>query len=291
MVRIPINGIHLNVEVAGSGPTVMAVHGFAGSALTWGAFIAAARADFTVLTVDMLGHGGSDALGDPYRYRMERCIQNLAALLDHFGIDRAHWLGYSMGGRIALSAAVALPKRTYSVVAESASPGLSTTRERSDRVRQDEALADWIEEGGIERFVEYWEALPLFASQARLSSDQRDKLRGQRLRNTPSGLANSLRGIGTGAQPPLHRKLRSLQAPALFIAGEEDEKFAEVAQEMHQAVPGSRLHIIPQAGHAGHLEQHEQFNRAVLDFLADYQPPLAGPVQSFKLAARSQQSR
>lgn len=271
MGRMRINGVHLNVEVTGTGPFVLAIHGFTGNTDTWAPVTAAMQNEFTMVAVDMLGHGGSDAPRDPKRYSMEHCIEDLRALLDRrLGVERVRWLGYSMGGRVALSSAIALPQRTSALIAESASPGLATVEERAARVQDDEKLADWIEEVGIERFVDYWGAIPLFASQACLPAAARDRLRAQRLNNTPLGLANSLRGIGTGAQPSVQERLPSLVAPTLWVAGEEDAKFAGIAQDMHRLVPGSELRIIPKAGHAVHLEQPEQFNQAVLSFLREH---------------------
>ncbi len=270
MERMRINGVHLNVEVTGTGPFVLAIHGFTGNTATWAPLTAAMQNEFTVVAVDMLGHGGSDAPRDPKRYSMEHCIEDLRALLDRLGVERVCWLGYSMGGRIALSSAIALPRRTSALIAESASPGLATVEERAARVQDDEKLADWIEEVGIERFVNYWEALPLFAGQARLPAAARDRLRAQRLNNTPLGLANSLRGIGTGAQPSVYERLSGMPLPILWVAGEEDAKFVGIAQDMHRLVPGSELRVIPRAGHAAHLEQPEEFNQAVLSFLREH---------------------
>jgi 2-succinyl-6-hydroxy-2,4-cyclohexadiene-1-carboxylate synthase len=198
---------------------------------------------------------------------MEHTINALTELLDHLKVQRVQWLGYSMGGRIAVSAAIMLPDRTLSLTVESGSAGLATDEERESRVRSDEALAGMVEEDGIGPFVSYWELLPLWASQARLPLDVRRAHRTQRLTNNPIGLANSLRGIGTGAQPPLHERLKDLRLPVLFIAGEEDDKFTAIAREMHRAVPGSQLSMIRDAGHAVHLEQPDMFNQTVLEFL------------------------
>lgn len=269
MPRIPINGTRMNIEVIGTGPPIVALHGFTGSLETWESFAAAARGYYTVVLVDMLGHGLSDAPSDPERYCMERCIQDLVALLDYLGLKRVHWLGYSMGGRVALSAAVALPGRTATLIAESASPGLATAQERATRVQEDARLADWLEEVGIERFVEHWENIPLLARQARLPAAVLDRVRERRLRNTSVGLANSLRGLGTGAQPPLHSELSSLEVSSMFIVGEEDSKLAAIGRAMSAAVRGSQLCAFAGAGHTVHLEQPDLFNQAVVAFLAE----------------------
>jgi 2-succinyl-6-hydroxy-2,4-cyclohexadiene-1-carboxylate synthase len=198
---------------------------------------------------------------------MEHTICALSEVLDRLSVERAHWLGYSMGGRIALAAAIALPERTLSLTVESGSPGLPTPGERVERLRSDEALARRIEGEGVEAFIDYWESLPLWTTQATLSQAARRRLRSQRLANSPAGLACSLRGVGVGAQPPLHRHLARLRRPVLFIASEEDSRFVAIAQQMHKAVAGSRLCIVAGAGHAVHLERPRAFNRAVIDFL------------------------
>ena len=270
MTRIALDalgGQQLAVEITGEGQAIVAIHGFTGNASTWAAFCKEARSEYAIVCPDMPGHGASDSPNNPQIYDMEHSVRSLEELLVRLKLQRVHWLGYSMGGRIALAAAIALPERTASLTLESASPGLASAEERAARVRSDNTLADRLEKSGIIEFVDYWEALPLWASQARLPLAVRSKLREQRLTNNPVGLANSLRGIGTGAQPPLDTRLREIQTQTLFIAGEEDDKFVAIAREMHREVHGSRLEIITQAGHAAHMEKPARFNRIIIDFL------------------------
>src|SRR5205085_1446641 len=120
-------------------------------------------------------------------------------------------LGYSMGGRMALYTALGASFR--GLILESASPGLATEEERAERRASDEALAARIERDGIESFVDEWERQPLFASQSALPDETHQALRLERVRNTPLGLANSLRGAGSGTQPSLHDALSSLATP------------------------------------------------------------------------------
>jgi 2-succinyl-6-hydroxy-2,4-cyclohexadiene-1-carboxylate synthase len=272
MTRVAIkalSGAHLNLEEWGApgGAPLLALHGFTGCASTWRFLADTLGESYRLLAVDVQGHGASDSPHDPRLYTMERTVQALEEVLDLLDVGRVHWLGYSMGGRIALSAAIALPSRTASLTLESASPGLAGPQERAARVRDDMRLADWLLEVGMESFVDYWQALPLWASQARLDPEVRARLRAQRLDNHPLGLANSLRGVGAGAQPPLHDRLGEITAPALFIAGEDDARYVATAREMHRAVAGSRLHIIKEAGHAAHLEQPAAFVKQVAAFL------------------------
>jgi pimeloyl-ACP methyl ester carboxylesterase len=119
--------------------------------------------------------------------------------------------------------------------------------------------------------VDRWERLPLWAIQAALPGEVRAALRAQRLQNNPLGLANSLRGLGTGRQPPLWDHLAALACPTFLVAGREDAKFATLAEEMATLIPRSEVLIVHGAGHTVHLEQPAVFNRLVRDFLLEQQ--------------------
>ena len=266
MTRLTVNGIGLNVDLAGEGPPLLFLHGFTGSMASW-AGVRPAFAGFKTIMVDLIGHGASDAPLDPSRFEMGPCVQDLTAVLDRLGIARATVVGYSMGGRVALHLALGAPERVAALVLESASPGIADAAERAARVKSDEALADDIERLGVEAFVDRWEAQPLFASQSRLPAAIREGVRAQRLKNSALGLANSLRGMGAGVQEPLHARLRDVQAPTLVIAGSLDARYCAIAREIEGSIPNSSLVVIPEAGHTTHLEQPAAFTEAVRGFL------------------------
>ena len=281
MARIDVNGISLNVEVAGDGPSrahshgdaervpsILLLHGFTGSTATWQAHLPALSAHRKVVAVDLIGHGASAAPADTTRYSMAQCCYDLLAMLDRLEIEQCAVLGYSMGARVALHLAVSAPRRVSALVLESGSPGIADPAERAARREADEALANRIECDGIEAFVDYWEALPLFASQRALLPDVRLELRRQRLCNNPKGLANSLRGMGTGAQEPLWDRLGHMSVPILLMVGALDAKFREIGGAMASAIPGARLAVVPGAGHAVHLEQPAEFERLIVDELS-----------------------
>src|SRR2546421_5445415 len=95
MARFTVNGIGLNVEVAGAGPPLLLLHGFTGSAATWDRHLPALAGYATTIAIDLIGHGASDAPADPVRYAMSHCIADLLAVLDRLGVGRAGVLGYS----------------------------------------------------------------------------------------------------------------------------------------------------------------------------------------------------
>lgn len=264
---ITINGLRYALSVEGKGDPLLMLHGFTGSRENWGELRELLSQRFTTIALDLPGHGRTESPSAPERYRMERCAEDIAAILDGLEFDTADLMGYSMGGRLALYIALNTQSRFRSLILESASPGLQATDGREARKTSDEALANEIERAGIEAFVNHWEALPLFNSQRRLDEAVLRKLREGRLKNNPVGLANSLRGMGTGVQPSLWEHLPELKLPSLLLAGELDTKFTGIAQQMHTLTPGSQLKIIPDAGHTMHLEKPDMLAAAVLQFV------------------------
>jgi 2-succinyl-6-hydroxy-2,4-cyclohexadiene-1-carboxylate synthase len=270
-LRVEVNGIEMGVILHGEmqkrQQIIVLLHGFTGNASGWEALFPMLEAPGRLLiALDLLGHGQSDAPAEPERYTIEHCQADILAVLATLGVrkNEAVLLGYSMGGRIALYTAFSGFFRA--LVLESASPGLAQPAQREERQRSDNALAARIERQGVEAFINYWEKLPLFASQERLPAEVREALRTQRLHNQASGLANSLRGVGTGVQPALHERLSALDLPTLLLAGELDSKFCQIARQMAEDMPQARLRIVPGAGHTIHLEQSALFARLVNEF-------------------------
>lgn len=266
---VTVRGVRMAVTEAGSGDALLCLHGFTGNWETWWPLLAPLAQERRLIMPDLLGHGESDAPRDPARYAAPEAVLDLCAILDALGVGAAEVLGYSMGGRLALSLACFHPQRVRALILESASPGLRTEAERAERRAADEALADRIEADGVAAFVAYWEQLPLFAGIRRLPSSIQDKVRTIRLRQRAAGLAGSLRGMGTGHQPSWWDALAQVNVPVLLITGQEDEKFTRIAREMHAALPMSRVVTVDHAGHTVHLEQPEAFRDVVQLFLAE----------------------
>ncbi|MEM8858213.1 MAG: 2-succinyl-6-hydroxy-2,4-cyclohexadiene-1-carboxylate synthase [Chloroflexota bacterium] len=256
-------------QSTGSGPPLLLLHGFTGSMQNWEPLIPHLADSNTVITVDLPGHGQSLSPANLEPYTMAVVASELINLMDRLGYSSFNLVGYSMGGRLALFMAANHPDQVKKLILESASPGLRTAAERQERIKSDHALADRIERGGIESFVNFWESISLWESQEQLPALARDKLRQLRLLNSPAGLANSLKGMGTGQQPSLWPNLKDINQDALLLTGQLDIKFCAIMEEMQSLMPKAKHHVIVKAGHTIHIEQPEAWLEAVLKFLTD----------------------
>jgi len=240
----------------GAGPTLGLVHGFTQTRHSWDPLLEALERGWRVLAFDAPGHGRSADV------QLDLPATG-AAIARTCG--EAHLIGYSMGGRMALHAALAAPAHVRSLVLVGTTAGLVDPAARAARREADESLAARIEAGGDEglpSFLSEWLKGPLFAgldlAAAGLAS---------RLENTAAGLASSLRLCGTGAQEPLDDRLDSVSAPTLLVVGEHDAKFRAEAERLAEGLLHAEIAVIQDAGHACHLEQPDAFVDLVLPWL------------------------
>lgn len=246
--------VALHVERRGTGPTVALVHGFTQTGRSWGAVADDLARDHRVVLPDAPGHGGSaDVRAD---------LDEGADLLVE-AVGPGTYVGYSMGGRLCLHAALRHPAAVRALVLLGATAGIEDPDERAARRAQDAATADRLEAEGLDAFLAGWIAQPLFAG----IPPERTGLDDRR-RNTVAGLRSSLELAGTGAQAPLWDRLGELSMPVLVLAGEEDARFTALGRRLAEGIPGADLALVPGAGHAAHLERPEAFLSLVRTWLA-----------------------
>lgn len=250
-------------EISGEGPPVVLLHGFTGSKKTWAHLRGLLHDEFKVITIDLPGHGQTSLSPKT----MDQCCNDLVQLLSFLNVDQTHIIGYSMGGRVALSFAMRYPQYVQSLVLESASPGLKRENDRKERIANDERLATKMEQEGIVQFVNFWEDIPLFATQKRLPMDVQQTIRNERLSQQVEGLSNSLRNMGTGKQPTWWEQLHHLTCETLLIVGEHDHKFVTINEQMEKKIKQASLVVVSDAGHAIHVEQPDFFGKLVISFL------------------------
>ncbi len=273
MSVVRANGSDFHVEDHGNGSLLVLLHGFTGSAASWTPVLRELAKNHRVIAIDLIGHGGSSAPADPSRYAFEQALRDLAEVTTQLGITRASWLGYSMGGRLALGMALDYPDRVSSLILVSATAGIQDEYERLQRTEADEVMARRIEGAGVEAFVAEWERLPIWESQRTLPDEVSRAQRDIRLGNRAVGLSNSLRGMGQGAQPSYWERLGEIKVPVLLMAGALDRKFVGIAGQMGVRIVDATLSVIPDAGHAVHLERPREFIDDVRTFLARCERP------------------
>ncbi|WP_338750833.1 2-succinyl-6-hydroxy-2,4-cyclohexadiene-1-carboxylate synthase [Bacillus sp. FJAT-52991] len=266
-MELTIHDCRYHYEVIGSGEPILLLHGFTGDHTTWADTTALLTDRYQCIMVDLLGHGKSSCPEDPKRYDIQLVARDLKELMHQLTFERFHILGYSMGGRLALTMAVLFPEIVQSVMLESTSPGLKTEEERAARRTADEKLAMKIETEGIKAFVDFWTNIPLFATQKKLSLAKQKVIRHQRLQNNVVGLSGSLKGMGTGSQPSWWKKLSALKIPVLLVTGTLDEKFTNIALEMNKQLPQVTWKEVSRKGHAIHVEDCEEFGTIIREFL------------------------
>lgn len=255
-------GVELQVALAGDGPAVVLLHGFTGDASTMSCLADRFADDHLVVTPDLIGHGGST--GPDESHTVDAMATQVLAALAALDVPAPYDIvGYSMGGRVALTMACGFPEQVASLSLIGASAGLATPEERAERVAADEALAASILADGLESFVDRWMANPLFSTQARLGDAFLADARAQRLRGRPEGLARSLRGAGTGSMRPLHDRLHRCAMPVALVVGADDPKFRAIAEELSASLPDALITTVADAGHAAHLEQPDAVATAI----------------------------
>lgn len=224
---------------------VLLLHGFTHTGSSWDPVAAALGERYRVIAPDIRGHGTAS---DAVPVTLETVLTDLASA----GAGDAFALaGYSMGGRIALHAALAMPERARRLVLIGASPGIADPAQREQRRLADERLASGVAGLSIEEFAQRWARTPVLSG---LPENVLSRVHADRLRNTTAGLARALRGLGTGALPSLWDRLAELTMPVTLVVGERDEKFKAIAREMAALIGDATVAVVPDTGHAVHVE-------------------------------------
>jgi len=246
----------LTHHTSGSGARLVFIHGFTQTRHTWQDVTEHLSSQFEVVLVDAPNHGDSSDIS--------LNLETGANAIVEVG-QSATYVGYSMGARLCLTAALAHPQQVKRLVLISGTAGIEDKDERLARMVSDEELAMRIEQNGVTNFIDSWLALPIFSGLTTLNNQ-----REIRLCNTATALASSLRLCGAGKQQPTWSRLKDLTMPVLIVAGENDKKFVELALRLTTAIgDNAKLQIIENSGHTPHLEQPQRFLDVVNEFLAN----------------------
>lgn len=255
----------LAYDVAGMGPTVVMLHGIGGNRSNWyDQFPALAAAGYRAVSWDGRGYGLSEDYNGPLNF--EDFSHDLARLLDHLEVEKAHLIGLSMGGRILQDFYPRYPDRTASLILCATVPGFDKSLSAEKR----------------EEFVRLRTA-PLLAgkSPAEMAPAVADTLIGPKApKSAYDRLLASMAALHVESYIKTVRAtvlydqqvdLPAIHVPTCLVFGAADKlTTADVGQRMHEQIANSELHILPDAGHLVNLEQPEAFNHIMLDFLAQH---------------------
>ncbi|MGE0388135.1 MAG: alpha/beta fold hydrolase [Gammaproteobacteria bacterium] len=248
------DGTRIHYEVDGRGPPLLFSTGFVGTTRMWDGQVAALSANFTCIRYDFRGHGASAAPADPALYTEERMLDDMAGVLAQAGAASAALVGLSLGGYLSFKFALRHPGRVTQLALLATGPGFRTPE--SGLPWKNECLdrARLLRAEGMEGFM-------------RSAYSHADTYTPPELMRTldPIGVANVAEGVMAntlGAD-----RVAEIAAPTLLIVGAQDAPFVRGCEYLHRHIRGSRLLVIPGAGHAVNIDAPAQVNAALAQFL------------------------
>ena len=261
METVEVDGLRVGYERAGQGPPMVLLHGYVGDgATTWRGQLDALGDQFTVVAWDAPGAGGSS--DPPESFGLAGYADCLAGFIGRLGLERPHVVGLSFGGALALELYRRHPEVPATLVLASAYAGWggSLPADVADqRLRQAMALSEL----SGEEFV--GTLLPTMFSEG--TAPEAVAAFGASMRSFhPAGFRAMARASAGNVREVLGR----IEVPTLLVYGDQDVRAPlAVAEDLHAAIPGSRLVVLPGVGHVCNIEAPDEFNRVVRDFLHD----------------------
>jgi pimeloyl-ACP methyl ester carboxylesterase len=270
------DGVKLYVETTGTGIPIVFVHEFAGDYRNWENQVRFfARRGFQCITYNARGYPPSDVPDALDQYSQAHAVEDIANVMRHCKIERAHIVGLSMGGYATLNFGLAHPEMARSLVVAGVGHG-SDPATRDQFLRDSAALAERLPRLGMP------EGIVHYANSAIRRRFKEKDARGfdefNRQFAEHSALGSSLTTRGCQMRRPtvyeLEAQLKRMSTPTLIITGDDDVPCLEPAMFMKRTLPDARLWVLPRTSHPINLEEPESFNRVVLDFVTDIDRPI-----------------
>jgi len=261
------DNVKLYYEETGSGVPVVFAHEFAGDYRSWEAQARHFCRSYRCITYNARGYPPSDVPTDGERYSQERARDDIRAVLDALKIDKAHIVGFSMGGFAALHFGFTYPQRARSLVIAGCGYGAASDKRRQFAEEAEAAARKF--EAGMAKAAEAYALGP-----TRVQFQNKDPRGWRQLveelrEHSSEGAAHTMRGIQK-RRPSLFDlvdEMKTIAAPTLVMTGDEDWPCLEPALLMKRTIPTAGLVVMPNAGHTINLEEPDAFNRHLADFL------------------------
>lgn len=262
MSKVPVNGLELAFDEAGSGRrALLLIHGHPFDRTMWRPQLEwAAHLGWRVIAPDLRGYGASGPAGA--KTTLDVFAQDLLALLDHLGIERAVVAGLSMGGQIAMELCRMRPERVRGLILAATFPRPETASGKAQRA----ATAERLLREGMDAYAE--ELLPRMLSPGSIEAfpEVAQHVLTMMRKAPPAGAAAALRG--RAERPDYNEVLERFGKPALIVVGDEDHfTTRQDAEQMHALLESSRLMWLRGVGHMPNLERPAAFNAALDEFL------------------------
>jgi len=246
-------------------PPIVFLHGFLGAGSDWGEIAAPLAEDYFCVCPDLPGHGANITRDFDAQLSIPQLALELRALCAALSLSAPIVVGYSLGGRVALAAAVQHPQFMRALMLESTSAGLDIEAERQARAATDDARAAVLLADGIAAFMRTWYAAPLFES-LQMRPQLLAKLQAARICNDARWMSKVVSELSPGRAASVWAELPSVRLRTLLLAGALDVRYTESAQRMAAAMPNAICTVVADAGHNVHLEQPTAYIQALRDY-------------------------
>jgi pimeloyl-ACP methyl ester carboxylesterase len=271
---IASDGVRLYYEEAGAGTPIVFVHEFSGDLRSWEAQIQHFSRRYRCIAFNARGYPPSDVPERVSSYSTALAIDDVAAVMRHLKIGKAHIVGCSMGSQSTLHFGFTHPRMAITLTAIGTGSG-SSYPNRTDQKRAAAENARRYEEDGLEAVLARLRKAPNRVRLAKKNPRAWDEFGKRFLEHSALGCANIQRGI-QGQRPSimtLGRKLQALKVPTHVVVGDEDTGAIEPSLFVKRTCPAARLSVIPATGHLVNLEEPEIFNRLTEMFYAEVEAP------------------
>jgi pimeloyl-ACP methyl ester carboxylesterase len=263
------DGVTLYCEETGSGSPVVFVHEFAGDCRSWEPQVRALSRRHRCITYNARGFPPSDVPDSQAAYTQERSRDDVLAVLDGLGIERAHVVGLSMGGYATLHFGLAYPERALSLLVSGV--GYGAERDRRDTFRNEaDIIAELLRSQGMGAFADAYSYGPTRVQFENKDPRGFDEFKAMLAEHSALGAAFTQQGIQKERPSiyDLEEPMSKLEVPTLIVTGDEDWPCLAPNVFMKQVIPAAALLVVPNTGHTVNLEEPEQFNEALGAFIA-----------------------